>query len=107
MKRKNLFLFLSRNNRNYKVGINRESYTVIFGGVFIVAHNREGTTGSGAIQPVADRPCGVRDPEHAQTLYVREPGELSGSRRVTGRDGKGRPVAIILTWTLPSSLTSA
>ena len=63
--------------------------------------------GSGVIQPVVDRPCGVRDPEHAQTLYVREPGELSGFRRVRGRDGKGRPVAVILTGTLLSSLTSA
>jgi len=69
--------------------------------------DREGTTGSGAIQPVADRPCGVRDPDHGQTLYVREPGELSGFRRVRERDGKGRPVAVILTWTQLSSLTSA
>jgi hypothetical protein len=40
MKRKNLFLFLSRNKRNYQVGINRGSYIVIFGAVFIVAHRQ-------------------------------------------------------------------
>jgi hypothetical protein len=39
MKRKNLFLFLSRNNRNYKAGIYMGSSIVILGTVFIVAQN--------------------------------------------------------------------
>lgn len=35
------------------------------------------------------RPRGVRDPEHARTLYVREPGGLGGTRRENaGRPGK-------------------
>ena len=35
------------------------------------------------------RPRGVRDPEHARTLYVREPGDLGGTRRkMAGRPGK-------------------
>ena len=39
MRRKNLFLSLSRNKRNYKVGIYDGSSIVIFGTVFIVAHS--------------------------------------------------------------------
>ena len=39
MRRKNLFLSLSPNKRNYKVGIYEGSSIVIFGTVFIVAHN--------------------------------------------------------------------
>jgi len=42
-------------------------------------------------QRVVYRPRGVEDPEHAWTLYVREPGDLSGTRRQTmlaGRPGK-------------------
>ena len=38
MRRKNLFLSLSPNKRNYKVGIYEGSSIVIFGTVFIVAH---------------------------------------------------------------------
>ncbi len=35
------------------------------------------------------RPRGVRDPEHARTLYVREPGDLGGTRgKKAGRPGK-------------------
>jgi hypothetical protein len=36
-------------------------------------------------------PCGVKDPEHAWTLYVREPGDLSGIRQkiqLADRSGK-------------------
>jgi len=43
-------------------------------------------------QRVDHRPCGVKDPEHARTLYAREPGDLNSTchnRRV----GQGRPVA--------------
>ena len=40
MRRKNLFLSLSPNKRNYKVGIYEGSSIVIFGTVFIVAHRR-------------------------------------------------------------------
>jgi hypothetical protein len=39
MRRKNLFLSLSPNKRNYKVGIYEGSSIVILGTVFIVAHN--------------------------------------------------------------------
>jgi hypothetical protein len=38
MKRKNLFFFLSRNNRNDYVGIGTESRIVIFGTIFTVAY---------------------------------------------------------------------
>jgi hypothetical protein len=57
---------------------------------------REGNTDNGVIQPVVVRPRGVIDPEHARTLYVREPGEL-GSIRCEGlhRIGGGSPVAVI------------
>jgi hypothetical protein len=41
MRRKNLFLSLSPNKRNYKVGIYEGSSIVIFGTVFIVAHRKE------------------------------------------------------------------
>ncbi len=47
MRRKNLFLSLSPNKRNYKVGIYEGSSIVIFGTIFIVAHTRERTTTSG------------------------------------------------------------
>jgi hypothetical protein len=41
MRRKNLFLSLSPNKRNYKVGIYEGSSIVIFGTVFIVAHKMQ------------------------------------------------------------------
>ncbi|MCI5194605.1 MAG: hypothetical protein D3915_16085, partial [Candidatus Electrothrix sp. AU1_5] len=41
----------------------------------------EGNTGSGVNQPAAPRPCGVREPVHAWTLYVREPGDLRNLRQ--------------------------
>ena len=41
----------------------------------------EGNTGSGVNQLATPRPCGVREPVHAWTLYVREPGDLSGLRQ--------------------------
>lgn len=43
------------------------------------------------MQRVAYRPCGVEEPEHARTLYVREPGDLSSTRwqnKLAGRSGK-------------------
>ena len=42
MRRKNLFLSLSPNKRNYKVGIYEGSSIVIFGTVFIVAYRGSG-----------------------------------------------------------------
>ena len=64
---------------------------------------REGNTGNDERQRVVNRPGGVRDPVHAWTLYVREPGELRWLplKKMYWRDGKGRPVAAILTCTLP------
>ena len=60
--------------------------------------SREGNTGNGAIQSVVVRPHGVEDPVHVCKLYVREPGELNGSRwRMFRRDGRGSPVDIIPT----------
>ena len=43
------------------------------------------------MQRAACRPRGVEEPEHAWTLYVREPGDLSGTRwvgQLAGRSGK-------------------
>ena len=45
------------------------------------------------MQRVKCRPCGVRDPEHARTLYAREPGDLNSTRDEHRRVGQGRPVA--------------
>ena len=42
---------------------------------------REGNTGSGVNQLAIPRPCGVREPVHAWTLYVREPGDLRNLRQ--------------------------
>ncbi len=42
----------------------------------------EGNTVYCAGQRVVYRPRGVKDPEHAWTLYAREPGDLSGTRRL-------------------------
>ncbi len=42
------------------------------------------------MQRDAYRPRGVEEPEHAWTLYVREPGDLSGTRWLAGRSGKAR-----------------
>lgn len=41
----------------------------------------EGNTGGGVNQLAAPRPCGVREPVHAWTLYVREPGGLRNLRQ--------------------------
>ncbi len=50
-------------------------------GVPTACSGREGNTGSGVNQPAAPRFCGVREPVHAWTLYVREPGDLSDLRQ--------------------------
>ena len=39
-------------------------------------------------QRVDHRPCGVKDPVHAWTLYAREPGDLSGTHRQVGPAGR-------------------
>ncbi|MDO9538687.1 MAG: hypothetical protein Q7J09_01605, partial [Methanocalculus sp.] len=45
----------------------------------------------GATQRAVYWPRGVKEPEHAWTLYVREPGELSGiRRRKTRRERAGK-----------------
>lgn len=50
-------------------------------GVPTAWYDREGNTGSGVNQLAAPRPCGVGEPVHARTLYVREPGDLSDLRQ--------------------------
>ena len=44
-------------------------------GVPTLLDDGEGNTVCGDMQRVAHRPCGVRDPVHAWTLYAREPGD--------------------------------
>jgi len=60
-------------------------------GVPTSCNGREGNTVSDVNQLFAVRPCGVKDPVHVWTLYVREPGDLISTRLyedTAGRSGK-------------------